>query len=234
MIELKNINKQYKGTDKKAVHNLDLAIPTGSFTIFLGPSGCGKTTVLKMISGLEEQDSGQIKLDGSVSMVFQSGALLPWLSVYENVNFALLNSKLSAKEKDQKIMEALSEVGLSNFKDKLPREISGGQRQRIGIARALVSDAEILLMDEPFSALDIATIYELYKDIINIWQNQKKTIVLVSHSLEEAILLGQNIYIFNEGVIQKTFTNSATYPRSLSNKPEVELLEQVKNALLNL
>lgn len=233
MIEITHISKQYIGTHKKAVSDVSFNIPTGSFTVFLGASGCGKSTLFKIISGLETADSGKVTIDGKVAMVFQSGALLPWLSVYDNVAFALLNTNLSDKDKKLKITQALDDVGLLTFKDKLPREISGGQRQRIGIARALVSDAEILLLDEPFSALDIGTTYELHADLIQIWQKQHKTIVLISHSLEEAVLLGQTIYIIKNGEIQKVFDNPAPYPRNIQNQDQTALLENIKQTILS-
>ncbi len=232
MIDLKNVFKKYKASNRGVLEDLNISFETGSFSVILGPSGCGKSTLLKLISGLEEIDRGDIKVEGKVAMVFQSGALLPWLSVYENVAFALLNSKLNSSEKDRKITEALTEIGLLNFKDMLPREISGGQRQRIGIARALVSESDILLLDEPFSALDIATIYEIHKDLINIWQKTKKTIILVSHALEEAVLLGENIYLFENGKIKKQFKNEAKYPRSTEDMTQVELINTIKKEIL--
>jgi NitT/TauT family transport system ATP-binding protein len=232
MINLKNVYKKYPIVNKGVIENLSISFETGSFNVILGPSGCGKSTLLKLISGLQEIDEGEIKVEGKVAMVFQSGALLPWFSVYENVAFALLNSDLSSKEKDVKILSSLQEVGLINFKNMLPREISGGQRQRIGIARALVSDSDILLLDEPFSALDIVTIYEIHKDLISIWQKTKKTIILVSHSLEEAVLLGQKIYLFENGKIKKTFLNSSEYPRSTEDLKQVELINQIKKEIL--
>jgi ABC-type nitrate/sulfonate/bicarbonate transport system ATPase subunit len=234
MIEISHISKQYLGTTKKALHGVSLSIPTESFTVFLGSSGCGKSTLFKIISGLETADSGKVAIEGKVAMVFQSGALLPWLSAYDNVAFALLNDDLTPKEKDFKIIQALEDVGLSDFKDKLPREISGGQRQRIGIARALVSDADVLLFDEPFSALDIATVYEMHGDLIDIWQRQKKTIILISHSLEEAILLGQTIYVFGAGEVKKVFNNPAPYPRKIEDSDQANLLKEVKQSLLSV
>jgi NitT/TauT family transport system ATP-binding protein len=232
MINLKNVYKKYPIVNKGVLEDLNISFETGSFNVVLGPSGCGKSTLLKLISGLENIDSGEIKVEGKVAMVFQSGALLPWLSVYENVAFALLNSLSDKVEKNKKILESLTEIGLINFKDMLPREISGGQRQRIGIARALVSDSDILLLDEPFSALDIATIYEIHKDLINIWQKTNKTIILVSHALEEAVLLGQNIFLFENGKIKKEFKNKAEYPRSTEDMMQVELINTIKKEIL--
>lgn len=234
MIEISHISKQYSSTTKKALHDVSFSIPSESFTVFLGPSGCGKSTLFKIISGLETADSGKVTIDGKVAMVFQSGALLPWLSAYDNVAFALLDGKLTPKEKALKITQALKDVGLLSFKDKLPREISGGQRQRIGIARALVSDADILLFDEPFSALDIATVYELHDDLIDIWQKQKKTVILISHSLEEAVLLGQTIYVFETGEIKEVFNNPASYPRKIEGPDQASLLKEIKQSLLSI
>lgn len=238
MIKISNLNKKYELSGPSVLNNLNMEVPTGNFNIMIGASGCGKTTILKMISALEKPDSGELLVEGRVGMVFQSGALLPWRTVFENVKIALLNSKESEEEKDKKVIVSLENVGLANFKDKLPRELSGGQRQRVGIARALAVDSDVLLLDEPFAALDIATTYELYKDIIGIWQNSKdkdgnrKTVLMISHSIEEAVILGQQIFLIDKGRVEKTFVNDAEYPRNMKDSHFVELVESIKEEVL--
>lgn len=174
----------------------------GSFNIFVGKSGCGKSTILKIIMNLEKVDSGFIFNKNKCSMVFQNSALLPWRTVYENILLALENENLLTKgEVDEKVLEAIELMELSLFKDVYPRDLSGGQRQRVGIARALVSGASVLLLDEPFSALDAETTEYLHKKLLDIWQDKKLTIIMVSHSIDEAILLADNIFIIKDGKV---------------------------------
>lgn len=200
IIELKNINKTY--TDKKVLNDLSIYFEEGSFNIFVGKSGCGKSTILKIIMNLEKVDSGFIFNKNKCSMVFQNSALLPWRTVYENILLALENENLLTKgEVDEKVLEAIELMELSLFKDVYPRDLSGGQRQRVGIARALVSGASVLLLDEPFSALDAETTEYLHKKLLDIWQDKKLTIIMVSHSIDEAILLADNIFIIKDGKV---------------------------------
>lgn len=240
MIELKNIKKKYIKKGSLVVNGVDLNMPTGSFNILIGKSGCGKSTILKIISNLEKVESGEVKVEGEVSLVFQSGALLPWKSVFENVKIALNNKKDSDYNKNRRVVNALKSVGLEKFKDKLPRDLSGGQRQRVGLARAIALNREILLLDEAFAALDISTCYHLYDDLINLWQNDldlygnKKTILAVSHSIEEAVLLGENIYLMDKGKILKYFKNNNSYPRDTKKKEVFELIENIRKEILSI
>lgn len=178
IVELKNINKTY--TDKKVLNDLSISFEEGSFNILVGKSGCGKSTILKIIMDLEKVDSGHIFNKNKCSMVFQNSALLPWRTVYENILLALENENLLTKgEVDKKVLEAIELMELSLFKDVYPRDLSGGQRQRVGIVRALVSGASVLLLDEPFSALDAETTEYLHKKLLDIWQDKKLTIIMV-------------------------------------------------------
>ncbi len=199
-IVIKDLYKSYLSQGKKlAVEGFNLEVKQGEFFCLVGPSGCGKSTLLKIIAGLESPSSGQVIKPDTVSVVFQSGALLPWLNVVENVAFGLKMQGIS----DHKIAEAVNKflkmVKLEDFHRKYPRELSGGQKQRVGIARALAVDPQLLLLDEPFSALDPITTDELHQDLLNIWSETGKTVLMVSHSLEEAVVLADRVGVMKDG-----------------------------------
>ncbi|MDQ5957174.1 MAG: NitT/TauT family transport system ATP-binding protein [Patescibacteria group bacterium] len=240
MIKIENITKKYELNGPTVLDNITLDIIPESINILIGSSGCGKTTILKILSGLEGYNEGTLVVDGGVGFVFQNGAILPWLSVYDNVKLALLHSKDTEEAKNKKIMKALEEASIEKFKDNLPRDLSGGQRQRVGIARALVINSDILLLDEPFAALDIATTYHLYNDILNIWQNnldksgKRKTIIMISHSIEEAVTLGQKIFLIDKGTLRNTFSNTMSYPRNIKEENFVDLVESIKQEILKI
>src|SRR5579884_4065216 len=164
-IKFQNISKTYPIQKVQAVKDINLEVQEGEFFVLIGPSGCGKSTILKMIADLEKPTSGEIFKPESISMVFQSGALLPWLTVKENVEFPLKMRGWKKGKIDQVIDQYLEMVGLTSHTKKYPRELSGGQRQRVGIARALSITPEVLLLDEPFSALDPITTDDLHKDL---------------------------------------------------------------------
>ncbi len=214
IIVLEQVNKFYLETGKKlVVKNFSLEIQKGDFFCLVGPSGCGKSTVLKLIAGLEEPSSGKIIKPETVGMVFQLGALFPWLAVEDNVGFGLDMKGLSNTEVKHQSLEYLKMVNLENFAKKYPRELSGGQRQRVGIARALAINPEVLLLDEPFSALDFLTTDELHQDLLKIWQETGKTIVMVSHSLEEAVILADKVGVMEEGKLLGVIDISYERPR---------------------
>lgn len=213
IINFNNVTKTYEGNPLPSVSDLSFAVEEGEFFCIVGPSGCGKSTVLKIIADLETVSSGIVEKPEKVGMVFQSGALLPWLSVYENVAMGL-----KATDEDDKKVQAESQkyiemVGLNEFAQKYPRDLSGGQRQRVGLARALAINPEVLLLDEPFSALDTVTTEELHKDLIKICQQTKKTIVMISHSIEEAVSLADRIMLMKAGKLQEIFEIKFPYPR---------------------
>ncbi len=191
--------KRYDKAAAYAVEDFSLAINKGEFFCLVGPSGCGKSTVLKMIAGLTAPTGGQLVKPAGVGMVFQSGAILPWLTVEENVALPAKINGLAAEKIKRLSAEYIDMVGLTGFRQKYPRELSGGQKQRVGIARALMAETEVLLLDEPFSALDLLTTQELHRDLLQIWRTTGKTIVMVSHSLEEAVMLADRIGIMVNG-----------------------------------
>lgn len=188
----------------KVLDNITMDVEKGSFVSIVGPSGCGKSTLLYLIAGLDQADCGEIKVAGKQVkrpepervVVFQEAGLFPWLTVLENVTYGLLLKKISKVEAKAKALDTLKMVHLSRYVDSYPHQLSGGMKQRVAIARALVMEPDILLMDEPFSALDEQTRMVLHKELIEIWQKTKVTIFFVTHNIREAILLSEKIVVF--------------------------------------
>lgn len=231
-IILKNVSKSYSvPPDKKAVDNLSLEIKEGEFFCLVGPSGCGKSTLLKLIIGLEPPSSGLVTKPYAISMVFQSGALLPWLTVEENVSFGLR----MVNTRDNKLRELtakyLEVVKLTNLRKKYPRELSGGQRQRVGIARALTTEPKVLLLDEPFSALDPLTTDQLHDDLLKIWLDTKITVVMISHLLEEAVFLADRIGVMADGRLKNIVDINLGRPRKSSNLSFDEEVRKIRELL---
>jgi len=186
---------------------LDLDIPKGEFVSLLGPSGCGKSTALRVIAGLAGPTSGSVEVSHhagdarpghSIGFVFQEPTLMPWTSVRENVRLPLKLAEVAAAESDTRVAEALTRVGLTEFADAYPRELSGGMKMRVSLARALVTDPDILLMDEPFAALDEITRFRLNNDLLTLWRNLKKTVVFVTHSVFESVYLSQRVVVMTQ------------------------------------
>jgi len=192
-----------------AIKDVSLSVSKGAFVCIIGPSGCGKSTVLKIIARLVAPTSGNAVLPKTVSMVFQSGALFPWMTAVENTAVGVPGEGESRKAS----MAALAMVGMHAFADKYPRELSGGQRQRVGIARALAVQPEVLLLDEPFSALDPKTTHELHEDLLKIWQKTGTTIVMVSHLIEEAVSLADRVILMRSGSIEREYPITLARPR---------------------
>jgi NitT/TauT family transport system ATP-binding protein len=213
IISLTHAVKSFESGQQLALRDVSLDVADGEFLCLVGPSGCGKSTLLRLIAKLTEPDSGVIEAPQEISMVFQSGALMPWLSAYGNVTLALAVKHSSKKEIDRLAMKHLEMVGLADMMDKYPRELSGGQRQRVGLARALAVEPKVLLMDEPFSALDPKTTNELHKDILDIWKKNKLTIVMVSHLIEEAVSLADRVVLMKAGRIDEEYPIELSYPR---------------------
>jgi NitT/TauT family transport system ATP-binding protein len=229
IIELKNVYKRYDGYQNWAIENISLSVKTGSIVAIVGESGSGKTTLLKLMDKLLKPTSGSVKLEGTVSVVFQSGALFPWLSAYDNVALPL---KLRGEKKiNKKVLQSLAEVGILDLRDSLPKKLSGGQRQRVGLARALAYNTDIILLDEPFSALDIKTASELHQDILNLWRNTGKTIIMISHQLEDVVHLAQEIIVLKNGKLLKKFENEQEYPRNEMSHESISLVHEIKKVL---
>ena len=232
LIDFNQVSKEI--ADQCILHEISLSFKKGEFVCLLGESGSGKTTLLNIVNGLIKEDSGTVSVMGKIGMAFQNGALLPWLSVYENIELPLLSLGIEKEEQKKKVDEAISLVGLAEFKDTLPRFLSGGQRQRVGIARALAYGADILLLDEPFSALDIKTSSELENDLLSLWKETELTIIMVSHNINEAVSLASRVVIIENGIVKENREQKAPYPRDMSSSENVMLSKDIKDIFMKM
>jgi NitT/TauT family transport system ATP-binding protein len=229
-IYLAGVNKIYKGRSKtvEALKDVSLSCPTSSFTALIGPSGCGKSTLMRIALGLETPDSGKVLLEGvtsaeatkigKIGIAFQDAALLPWRSVRRNIEVPLNVLRKPIKDYTAKIQEMINLVGLNGFEDSLPGELSGGMRQRVSIARALVTTPKVLLMDEPFGALDQILRRQMNVELQRIWDETKATTLLVTHGIDEAIFLSDRVAIMhaNPGKIVDIIDIPFERPRKMS------------------
>jgi NitT/TauT family transport system ATP-binding protein len=222
-VSLRGVTKVYDN-GVAALGPLDLEVLRGEFVSLLGPSGCGKSTALRLIAGLNAPTSGTVavahrggetRAGHSIGFVFQEPTLMPWASVRENVRLPLKLGHMPAAESDARIAGALTQVGLAEFADAFPRELSGGMKMRVSLARALVTDPDILLMDEPFAALDEITRFRLNNDLLTLWRDLRKTVIFVTHSVFESVYLSQRVIVMTArpGQIAAEFRIDATEPR---------------------
>ncbi len=224
------------------IKDTSLSVETGEFFILLGPSGCGKSTLLNLIAGFTETTYGELRLGGKKikkhgkerAMVFQNAdsALFPWLTVRENVEFGLRMKKVSKKERAHVSDKYIRLVGLTGHEKKFPKELSGGMKQRVQLARVLANNPAILLMDEPFGALDAMTRRSMQKELVNIWRTTSKTVIFVTHDIQEALLLGQRIGIMSLGPdskIVKIYDVALPYPRDITAPEFNRLYEIIEN-----
>ncbi len=240
-IEVKNINKSFKSkkNDQLSVlSDVNLTINDGELVCLLGPSGCGKTTLLRLIAGLDQPTSGEIiangekvvKPSGDRAVIFQQYSLFPWLTVLQNVTFGLEMTKKGSKEENIETAERyLTRVGLIDFKDSYPHELSGGMKQRVAIIRSLLNHSPILLMDEPFSALDMQNRHKLQEQLIGVWKRFENTIVFVTHDVDEAVYLADKIVIMdkNPGRIAYVVDVDIERPRKRDSKEFIALQERI-------
>ena len=229
-LSVQHVSKHF-GTGARSVQALDevsLEVGEGEFVCLVGPSGCGKSTLLNIIAGLEQADGGRVVADGTPvtapgrerMMMFQESALFPWLDVLDNVLFSLkLKPGLSAAERREVAEFYLRLVGLNKFHQAYVHELSGGMKQRVALARALAPNPRVLLMDEPFAALDALTREQLYGDLQRIWQERKKTIVFVTHNVREAACLGDRVVLFSPhpGRVREEFKIDLPRPRDINS-----------------
>src|SRR5262245_52229927 len=230
IIEVVKVQKSFKKGDRQellVLSDINLRIYEGEIIAILGKSGSGKSTLLRIIAGLIDSSGGTVYYRGrpvrgpvrGISMVFQTFALLPWLTVLQNVELGLEALGVDRDERRERAIKAIDMIGLDGFESALPKELSGGMRQRVGFARALVVNPDVLLMDEPFSALDVLTADNLKNDLIDLWQSKKtglNAIVFVTHSIEEAIMIADRIIVFNSnpGLISSDLKVTLPFPRS--------------------
>jgi nitrate ABC transporter ATP-binding subunit len=219
----------------EALAPVDLTIPRGEFVCMIGASGCGKSTLLRIIAGFEEPTTGEVAIDGKPvtgpgsdrGMVFQDYALFPWMTVRQNISFGPRQRHLAREEIDQTTDEFVRMVGLERFADRYPNQLSGGMKQRVAIARVLANNANILLMDEPFGALDALTREQLQNELLQIWKRTGVTTIFVTHSVEEAVLLADRVLVMSAGPgkIDSDFRIDLPRPRDVSS-PEFNALRR--------
>lgn len=210
-----------------AIENVNLSVRKGEFLSIVGPSGCGKSTLLDMIAGLSHQNSGEIYIDDKLitgpaldrGIVLQGYALFPWRTVQKNVEFGLESKKVPKSEREKISLEFINLVGLNGFEDRYPYELSGGMRQRVAIARALAYDPDVLLMDEPFAAVDAQTREVLQDELLRIWEKTHKTIIFVTHSIDEAVGLSDRVAVMsaNPGTIKEVIEIKLPRPRRIGD-----------------
>ncbi len=242
-IEIKNINKSFDGRGKNlsVLEDINLTVNDGELVCLLGPSGCGKTTLLRLIAGLDHPTSGEIiangelveKPSGDRAVIFQQYSLFPWLTVLKNVTFGLEISGGSKEENIQAAERYLQSVGLLEFKDSYPHELSGGMKQRVAIIRSLLNHSPILLMDEPFSALDMQNRHKLQEQLIGVWKRFENTIVFVTHDVDEAVYLADKIVLLdkNPGKIAEVIEVGLERPRKRDSQEFLKIQESIVEKL---
>ena len=236
LIVIEGVSKRYLTSSGpvEALHDISLSVEEGAFCTLIGPSGCGKSTLLGMLGGLVTPDQGRLIVDGRpvtgpdprrVATVFQEAGLFPWRTALQNVEFGLELQGVPAERRRRTATELLGPLGLSSFAEKYPRELSGGMKQRVAIGRALALDAKILLMDEPFGALDEQTRLLMGEWLLEIWRRTKKTVIFVTHSLQEALILSTRIAVMTArpGRIKSVLELGMGYPRPMES-PELVAL----------
>lgn len=238
-LEAQGITKYFEHESHrlKALDSINLSVESGDFVCLIGPSGCGKSTFLRIACGLEESDGGQILFDGRPVittgperiMVFQEGALFPWLRVQDNVEFGLKIAGIPADERARISERYLDMMQLTRFASYYTYQLSTGMKQRVAIARALVMDPDVLLMDEPFAALDAQTRDVLLAELQAIWEKTKKTILFVTHNVAEAAVLGTKVAVFSNrpSVIKKEFENNLPRPRTVEGEDMIKFQKQI-------
>ena len=215
IVSLRNVGKTFeRGT--VALEGFNLDVPSGEFVSLLGPSGCGKSTALRIVAGLSEASRGAVDgPQGELGFVFQEPTLMPWADVAANVRLPLTLARADQAQSRAAVDQALARVGLAEFAQAYPRELSGGMRMRASIARALVTEPELLLMDEPFAALDEITRFKLNDDLLKVWQELRRTVIFVTHSVFESVYLSQRIVVMTPrpGRVSTEIAIPAPYPR---------------------
>ena len=244
-VQIKNVVKVFNGRNGEmvALNGVSLDIHENEFVCVVGPSGCGKSTLLNIIAGLLEPTSGEVYCDGKLvegtgtdrGVVFQQYALFPWLTVKKNVRFALEMRGIKGKEADELAMKYLEKVDLVKFADHYPKELSGGMKQRVAIARAYAAEPQVLLMDEPFGALDAQTRTQLQSELLETWERDRKPCFFITHDVDEAIILAQKVIVMSArpGRIKEIIDIDIPYPRGQETKMSPRFLE-LKNHIWSI
>lgn len=234
---IENLGKQFAGSDEHTLNGINLEIKSGEFVCIVGASGCGKSTLLNIVAGLEKATEGQITLDGKAisepgadrTVMFQEHGLFPWLNVIDNVKFGMKMNGVSKEKQAEKAEHYLRLVGLWEYKDYLIHQLSGGMRQRVALARALTMDSKVLLMDEPFASLDKQTSNYLREELQRIWLETKRTILFITHSVEEAIYLADRVVVLSpkKKGVSDIIDITLERPRNVYSNEFVELRHRV-------
>ena len=245
-LSINNVSLRFpkpEGGEFTALENICMEVRDQEFAVIVGPSGCGKSSLLYLTAGLNQPSDGSIEVAGETvtapgpdrGMVFQGYTLFPWLTVRENIEFGLKRKKIAAAERSRIVEHYLKEVSLENFADNYPKQLSGGMKQRVAIARALANDPKILLMDEPFGALDSQTRLQMQQLLLRVWEHSKKTVVFVTHDIDEAILLGDRVFVMGArpGHIREIIDVNIAHPRTLDMAMEPEFIA-LKRRVMNL
>jgi len=238
---LERVSVRFDGARVPVLHDISLTIEPGQFVVVVGPSGCGKTTLLNLVAGMIRPDSGSITLDGvpvrapgpDRAVVFQDHGLFPWLNVSQNISFAMRMAGATRQQRDRRVAEMLRMVHLVGSAQKLVHELSGGMKQRVAIARALVMDPAVLLMDEPFAALDAQTRTLMHGQVQELWMQTRKTILFVTHSVGEAVRLADRIIVLHAhpGRIRRQITVDLPHPRDFDSPQITELVRLVRSEI---
>lgn len=229
-LEIQNLSKSFPnpdgGTEIAAIENINLSVADGEFVAVIGPSGCGKTTMLRIIAGLEPASAGQVLINGNtperpwehVGFVFQEYALFPWRTVLDNIAFGLEMKGVAEHDRLTKARDYCKRFGIEGFENRYPRELSGGMRQRVAIARTLVNDPTIVLMDEPFGALDSQTRSQMQRFLLEVWRQAQKTVLFITHNIDEAVFLSNRIVGFTKrpGTIGLSLQVTLDHPRDIT------------------
>jgi sulfonate transport system ATP-binding protein len=246
VIDIRSVNKQYVVNDRAlpVLAGLSLTISPGEFLSVVGSSGCGKSTLLRLILGLDTDYTGEIRVDGEIvrgtslerGIVFQDHRLFPWLTVEQNVGLGLENSTWSPERKRETIAQHIVLVGLQGFETAYPHQLSGGMAQRAAIARALVNQPSILLLDEPFGALDALTRSNLQQELQRIWQLEKLTTILVTHDVDEAVYLGDRVVVMQPrpGRIRRIVSVPVPHPRDRADPALKALIDEVRSEIVDV
>lgn len=238
LVKISNVHKSFKidGATVEVLDNISLDFERGEFVSIVGASGCGKSTLLRIIAGFESVSEGEITLDGKVitkpsiesGMVFQESRLFPWLTAEKNIDFGI-SRKISKSEKKKTVQEHIDLVGLKGFEKALPKQLSGGMQQRVSIARGLINNPQLLLLDEPFGALDAITRINMQNEILRIWEAEKKTMIMVTHDVDEAIYLGDKVIVMSSrpGKIRKVIPIDLPRPRDRSSAQFISIRKEI-------
>jgi NitT/TauT family transport system ATP-binding protein len=234
-VSVRDVTRTYqqRGRSTVALDGLDLEVRPGGFTCLVGASGCGKSTLLDLLAGLSAPTAGEVEVQGRAALLFQEAALFPWLTARRNVELALRLRGVARAERSERAVELLRRVHLAGFEDRRPHELSGGMRQRVALARALAQDADVLLMDEPFGALDAITRDLLHDELEALWRSTGATVVFVTHNVREAVRLGDQVVVLTSrpGRVAASFDVDLPRPRNISDPDVAELSTRITDSL---